>query len=392
MENFYKRNIPYKLVAFLLAILVWVYVTNELNPSDSLVAQVPLETAGLKKGLAIVELPQTVKVRLQGKRNLMAASTKDVRAFVNLREAHSGENFATVDVIAPPGFQVLEKNPAKVRVVLDNMAVRQVPVKAIINGKPIPGYKALEPLFEPSQVRVTGPEDLVKEIGHAEISLDIEGKSKTVNQSLPVILYDRKGRQADPTIKVTPANIELTVPIYREKEVKQVKIQPRITGTPAPGFRVAAVIVEPQDIFLFGSKELLEGITKIDTSEINIDGAKGETAKMAALIVPNGININRSETVKVFIQVVAQPVEKTISNVNVAAEKADPALKVTINPQVVNVTLEGQQVNPDTTTIRAFVNLEGLGKGTHQVNVQVAPLQGLNLVAVEPRMVTVTLE
>lgn len=393
MDKFYKRNIPYKLVSFLLAVLIWVYVTNELNPSDNIVTQVPLEPVGIRSALAIREIPATIKVRLQGKRNVISTATnKEVRAFVNLAKAEKGENIIDVDVVVPSGFQVVEKTPAKVKVILDELQEQQIPVRAQINGKPMPGYKAESPLFEPTQVMVKGPEKLVEKIKFAEIAIDIQGQNKTASQSIPVLLYGNEGQRIEGFVKIDPVNIDITIPIFREKEVKLVQIQPKLVGKPAEGFQIASVIVEPKDIFLQGNADALARINNIATGEINVAGANIDMAQEVPLELPAGINTSKVKKARVFIQVVPQLVEKTFYPVPVVMENIPQGVKATLEPKVINVTLEGKLDSISPEKIKAYVDLQGLEKGQHQVNVQVAPMEGLSLVNLEPGTVTVTLQ
>ena len=86
MNYFLGRNLLPKLLAVLVALIVWIFVMNEQNPPVEGTFQVALSSRNLTEKMVVMETPETVRVKVRGLRNAIAGA--------------AGRNFkATVDLI-----------------------------------------------------------------------------------------------------------------------------------------------------------------------------------------------------------------------------------------------------------------------------------------------------
>ena len=68
----------------------------------------------------------------------------------------------------------------------------------------------------------------------------------TIDQEVPLTAIDQLGNPVSP-IKVDPTSAHVHIPVFTDQSSKTVPVTPVITGTPAGGFEIASVIVDPAD-------------------------------------------------------------------------------------------------------------------------------------------------
>ena len=86
------RFIGYKVLAILLAMVIWAYVTVRDNPLDEGTFAVPVELRNLDETLVTPETSYQVQVRVQGAANIIGElSSRDFTAYVDLSGMRAGE-------------------------------------------------------------------------------------------------------------------------------------------------------------------------------------------------------------------------------------------------------------------------------------------------------------
>lgn len=107
-----------------------------------------------------------------------------------------------------------------------------------------------------------------------------------------------------------------------------------------------------------------------------------------------GLNIAEGEVelIEVAIQVKEAIIEKTLKNVPVLPQNISPFVSCEIKPEVVDITVEGENVLIDKLkieNIKAFVEFTDDFRVEQKVKVQVDLPEGISLIEVEPEEVTV---
>ena len=74
MNDFMGRNLLPKLLAVLVALIIWVFVMNEQNPPLEGTFQVALGSSNVAEDMIVVEAPPTVRVKVRGLRNAIAGA------------------------------------------------------------------------------------------------------------------------------------------------------------------------------------------------------------------------------------------------------------------------------------------------------------------------------
>jgi YbbR domain-containing protein len=392
MYDIWKRNITYKLLAVLLAALLWFYVTNLQNLTDDRNLTVPILYYNLKEGLVVENKPKEIEIKIRGPHSIVnLLSSKDIKASVDLAKAKLGENDYFVEVILPSGVERVHSQPSSIKLLIDEIREKQLPIEVVTKGKVAASYSSFEPLLEPSTVLVKGARRMLQNIETAQVTVNLEQAKDTLALNLPVTLLTKDGKEASNQFTISPEYIQVFVPVTENKPNKTVSIKPIIKGEPEEGFRVSRVILDPETVKITGSYDVLSQINQVVTAPIDITGIVENSATQVALVPPEGANLLYAPVVKVLVQVETTPVTKIINDLPITV-KPQEGHKYIIKPEKVHLTLKGSKEEIaalDTTAIKVYVDVDSLGAGTHNLAVKVNIADSLHVLKIEPSTVEV---
>ncbi len=294
------RNLSLQILSLLMALILWVYVTNEQNPLDERLFNVSLQGRGMPDGYLVTGLPSTVNVRAQGSRGqLTTLSPGDFQAVVDLSAITPGENDLPVNVNSPPGIRVIQLSPSRVRVQVDRIVEKEVPVEVTIRGEPAAGYSVMAATVDPPLVHLKGPERLVNPISRVTVPIDVQGVNATVEKPASFTGLPRG-------VSVIPPAVRVTVPVLA-MPVKEVPVEPQVRGTPAAGYRVEEVRVEPGVIQVSAPAPVLEGVQRVNTVPVDISGVSQDVVRRVGLVAPGNGVVMRPEQVQVTVRLSPLP-------------------------------------------------------------------------------------
>lgn len=304
MWEYFKTNLPYRIISLLLAISLWAWVTMAQNPVKEAVYEIPLETKNLSGDLMVADKPSTVTVRVQGRQSVLAnVTSRDYQAYVNLSDAHIGSNLEPVEVIAPRGVEVIHTSPSQVNIVIDQIMQVQLPVRPNLTGEVATGFAVLEPSISPTEVLVDGPKSILDRIADVVVDVSLKGQRESYQERVPVKIYDVDGNPMQDWLKIRPETVEVFVPVIRELPSKRLIVKPVLEGELPGPQTIKQVVVEPEMVQLFGRWELLRQLDYLYTEPINL-GEITETAILEAeLEVPEGTYVGIPARVKVIVEI-----------------------------------------------------------------------------------------
>jgi YbbR domain-containing protein len=180
------NNLLYKSISLVLAVLLWLYVSNQENPVTEQIFTVPLEVRGLEQKLTISDRPSFVKVRLQGQRHILDQLTaRDIQAFVEMSGIDVGQHIMEVHVSTPEKTQLVSVTPATVNLNVEVLTTAQFSVNvSYSDSTPAEGFMALKPVLTPTQVLLSGPEDKLKQVEQVYVEVDLGDYNFNYHQQL----------------------------------------------------------------------------------------------------------------------------------------------------------------------------------------------------------------
>ena len=280
-----------------------------------------------------------------------AINREDINVSVDLTDIRST---GTVDRVYDVSFSgnvnsqdiyILDKSPAYVTVEIDRMSSRQIEVRSESNITVAENYMAEPLVFDPAQITVSGPEELISRIDHAHVVVERENLSRTVTSSLGYTLVDEEGAEVDMTnLSVSTERVDVTIPIVMYKDV--VLTAELIEGGGATTAD-AVVKIEPASITLSGDAELLSGLNQISLTSVDLASFDESMSGTYSIPIPNGLT-NLSGTTEASVNVslknlaIKRIVASNIEFINVS--EGYEATKVT---QYLDVRVRGPQAIVD---------------------------------------------
>jgi YbbR domain-containing protein len=163
------RNLALKFSSVLLALLVWILATGEIQRIKDLT--VPLQFTGLPSGMALSgQAPDRVSMRIEGPEPILQRITEDqVDARLDLSQLPAGDQVVTLspDRFRVSGAKVIRVDPRVLPLRIVPLVEKSVPVVPRLEGKPPEGFEVVDYQVDPATVVVVGPEDLVREVRRA---------------------------------------------------------------------------------------------------------------------------------------------------------------------------------------------------------------------------------
>ncbi|MEL7563895.1 MAG: CdaR family protein [Dehalobacterium sp.] len=397
MKNLTRiNNLVYKIVAIVLAVLLWLYVNNQENPVTDQIFTVPLEVRGLEQKLTISDRPSFVKVRVQGQRKILDDLTaRDLQAFLEMSGLDVGQHIVEVHVSVPEGTQLVSVTPSNANLNIEALTTAQYTVNvSYSDNTPAEGYLALKPVLTPTQVLLSGPEDKLKEVDLVYVEVDLGEYSFNYHQKLPIKVEDDKGNLLLDWINVTPSQVDVLVPIVNELPSKTVPVKVPVSGTPGEGYGVSRLAVEPEVLTVMGELQAINGLESLTTEPVNIEGAVQDVVKQVDIILPKGVTLNREVSVTAVVRI-ENTRDKSFTALPVIAKNIPEGLTAEFSEPTVDLTVVGVESLMERmmgADAAINVDLKDLPAGEHQVPIQVDLPQGISLKEVTPEEITVILK
>jgi YbbR domain-containing protein len=393
---FVIRNWPLKLAAILLA--AFLYAGLALSQSAQVwPGSVPIVPLKLPTSAVLLSnLPPVTRISYFAPAEVAQRLTSSsFTATVDLSKAQiqPGNPFVTVQVdvrATDPRVTVLDFDPPSIRVQLDPLVTKTVPVQVDHGQVPL-GLEIREPVLSVANATVTGPESYVKGVTAVLARVLIQPSGIDVDQTVDLVAVDVRGEIVGP-VDVEPSTVHVQISVGSGIKSKTLPINAVVAGTPAVGVEIVSVTVQPLTVSVEGDADALALLSKVDTSPISISNAVADVTRTVSLVLPPGVSVlaGNTVTVNVLLQAVAETRAYTAGPV-LSGARDDRTY--TLSTDTVVVTLGGTVAALGALDARSFVvilDVDGLGPGPHAVKVRVSLPADVQAVAVSPPEVTVT--
>ena len=384
-----KRN---KIISLLLAVVIalslWVYVVTTVTPEDSQwIRNIPVTFAnedGLfsDRNLTLTQgRNATVDLKVYGKRqDLLKLSNSNITITADLADVLGPGEWQlryTVEMpetVSDNDISIEARSTYEVDVQVDLLSVKEIPVQAVFQGSVADGYVQDPIELEYDTLEISGPQDQVSQVDHAQVVLDRTNLSKTVSDSLAYTLVDADGNEiASDEIHCSVDKIGVMMTVSLVKELP-LTVQ-FIDGGGATEEHVVSSI-EPSTITVKGSAEDLEGMNSLNIGNIDLSTVPTNTAYTGTfnIVLPDNLtNMTGEETADVTVEL-KNLKEKTLRVTNLELANVPSNLKAALGTVSLQIKVRGPSDVMDAVTassIRAVADLSSIGTSTGQFSVPV---------------------
>lgn len=308
-------NIPIKLLSLGIGIILWVFITNTVNPVVSGFVSVPVTIENEDYILSqnktyIVIDSRVIKVTYKVKSDLQTRIRQsDFKVYVDLKDLDTTNllpihvNVLSNDV---EGYisNVLPE-PQVLHVELDDMLRREFEVHYDIRGDIGGAHSVGSVILSPNIVYVSGSNTAVDNIEHVSIEIPLNEREESFSGVAKVRLFDANGAPIPPGgLELSAEEINYSVVINSKSNVNLNVVS---EGTVAPGFVLLGMQAIPDKVLISGPGSVVRNMYVQDIP-VNIDGIYQNTEYTIKLsnVLPKGITSN-VDSVKVNVAVAIDP-------------------------------------------------------------------------------------
>ena len=214
-----------------------------------------------------------------------------------------------------------------------------VPLKIVENGLvmhvgKVPSTVSVVVRGNDSDVKSVVPSDF-------EATVNLDEITEKGDYLIPVkVSLSEKLMEFDPfEVKLKNQQVEVSVDL---KDIKYVELVPSVVGEVAHGYTISSIEMNPSFIEISGAKSILDKISHIDTTKINVSNAKNTfSTDCEFLQVSKNFTIEDINPAKATVIITPLEYEKQFENNSVQILNLDDNFEIVSNLPKINVTLKG---------------------------------------------------
>lgn len=373
------------LLAFAVAFGLWFYVITVVSPeSEKVYYDIPvvLQNKNLltERGLMVVSDEPKVTLALRSDRTILNdLNESNINVIINVANIEKPGVHNLTYSISYPGnipendISVQSKSTDLITLEVENRVGKTVPVVIDYGGTAVPDeYISKDPKLDYTEIEISGPESVVKQIKQAYIPVSLDQQTKTLVGDYRYTLCDGQGAPVNAEkITVNTEKVNLTVTVQRVKEIA-LKLDVNYGG--GANEQNTTITQDLTNIQISGSDALLADYNELVLGTINLNEITEDQVLSYDIVLKEGVE-NLSGEDKVTVQIsFADLVTKTFKVTNITVVNRPENLREEIITKALNVTVRGPEEvikKLKDTDLRAEVDLSGAQLGTASMTANV---------------------
>lgn len=384
LEKALSKKSSMIILSLVLAVIVFVIIdrqnTTLLEKNAEVLYDIPLSATYNDEEYVVEGLPETVDITLIGtKANLYLAKqlpTQDVN--VDLSDLKPGVHKVSLKYKQSITSVEYKLDPSEVTVVVSSKKSETRSVESdIVNLNKLDSKLAINNTkLDTDEVIIKGTEDslakvsTIKALINVSDMVDPKAGTNTL-KDIPLIAYDENGSKVD--VEMVPSKVTATVEIESPSKTVPLEIEP--TGNVIFGKAIKNITSSVQKVTIYGNSKVLDNTNSIKV-KIDVNNLKSNKDYTVTIKKPAGIReiSEKVVTAKVELddEVTTELSDVKLGVVNLGSNYTAQATSE--NATEVTVILKGVESiikNITPSDVEAYVDLEGLGAGDHEVEIKV---------------------
>ncbi len=391
-SNFNKLlNRPQFLIvmSLIFAVICFLLIDNKVislvNNEAEIIRNVPVKLVYNEEAFVVENVPETVDIIIAGRKTdiYLAKQLGEFEVELNLSKYNEAGTYRvyftysksidSVEYILDPSYlnvEIEDKVSEVKTVTYDLVGTDELNRKLSVSNVTL----------DSSEVIVKGSEKAIGNISSIKALVDVSSSEYSEAgsyelTSIPLVAYDRKGQIID-NVEIVPKTLTGTLVLSSYKNT--VPLSVLTTGSLINGKAIASITVNnnaTQSVDIYGDEEEIKEITSVPVT-INVDGLGADPVKNYSVVISRPAGVRdislRNATITVTF---GDEEQKTVEVGDIGYRYLADGYSANITStaktevQVKGVLSNINKINAS--DIRAYVDLSGLGEGTHEVQVKV---------------------
>ena len=387
------NNLGLKVLAILLSIVLWMVVVKMADPDATKTFSVSVEIRNKNIITEMGKVPDIVGdsdiavFYISGPRSYVEKMNGDdfnVTADLSqLDLSRDGETKLVPIEISPKKYDkyiTVMQRTVNLQITLEDLSQQKFVITPEYTGTPAEGCAIGAVEVVPNLLMVSGPESIVSRVSRVSASINVDGVSSDVTDSVVPVLYDEDGEViSSDLLERNQASVTIKAKILGTKSVP---IRCKASGTPAEGYEYRGLEFAPENVLVKGEPDLLNSLSAIHIPEdaINIDGMREEDEVVIDLnpyLAEAGVSLVDEASNQVAVRVMIEAKETKVYNfpverINVTGLGSN--YEMTYNGNSVPISVRALKEAMDalqTADIQGALDLSGLEPGIHSLHLNV---------------------
>ncbi len=384
LEKALSKKSSIIILSLVLAVIIFLFVdrqnTTLLEKNAEVIYDRPLSATYNDEEYVIEGLPETVDITLIGtKANLYLAKqlpTQDVT--VDLSDLKPGVHKVNLKYKQSITSIEYKLDPSVVTVVVSPKHSQTMQIESdIVNLDKLDPKLAINNLkLDYDDVIIKGTEESISKVSTIKALVNVNNmvdpKAGTNTlRDIPLVAYDENGDKVD--VEMVPSKVTATIEV--ESPSKSVPIEVLTKGKVVFGKAIKNIETSVQRVTIYGDSKTLDNTNSIKVT-VDVDNLKDNKDYTVNIKKPSGIREISEKTVNIKIELDDESTTELtgvrLTNINLGSNYA--AQTIGENSNEVSVILKGVEsiiTKIQATEVEAYVDLEGLGVGEHEVEIKV---------------------
>ena len=380
-----KRN-TLVFISLILSLGLFFYVDSQsstmIDSSAEVLRNQMVEATYNKEAYVIEGIPETADVTLIGRTVdlYLAKQLSTGKVSLDLSNLKEGTHKVDLDYDTSINSVSYSLNPTSITVnVYPKVSLTKTITVDVINKDKLESKLSIQSVaIDKEEVIIKGAEHNLEKVATVKALVDVDNMvepSAGVNtiDDVKLVAYDKSGNVID--VEMVPNKVVATLNIESYSGDAKVKIIP--TGEVAFGKAISSITSSVNTIKIYGDEEIVsEYVNSYIPIEVDVTGLSKNKTYTVVVPKPEGIREVSEKTITVKISV-GDEESMEVPDIKIDAINLGPNLKAAAigeNSSKTTVIVKGTKEVLDTidsTTIKATVDLTGLGEGEHTVSVVV---------------------
>lgn len=393
-EKWLNKKNTLVFISLLMALLLFFYVDNQASTVIDSAAEVlhnqTVEATYNKEAYVIEGIPETADVTLIGRTVdlYLAKQLSTGKVSVDLSNLKEGTHKVDLSYESSINSVTYKLDPSSITVnVYPKVSQTKTVTIDVINKDKLDSKLSVQSVtLDKEEVIIKGTDDEksshnIDKVATVKALVDVgsivEPKAgvNTVDK-VKLVAYDKYGNVVD--VEIVPETVTATVNIESYSGTAKLKVIPKNIDKISFGKAISSITTSVNEISIYGDQETVNKYSESYIPiEVDVAGLADNKTYTVVVPKPEGIREVSEKTITVKISI-GKEESKEVDDIKIDAINLGPNLKagaIGENSSKTTVVVKGTKEvldAIDSTTIKATVDLSGLGEGEHTVNVKVS--------------------